>query len=97
MIMKNNTGCARDRWSMVMSGSNYEHTHGHCHGESASSPEETLALLNYMLAHNRHHADELHELAHGVDDEAARDLIHEAVDALRESNLRLEEALALLQ
>ena len=50
-----------------------------------------------MTDHNRHHADELHELAHGVEDAAAQDLIHEAVDALRESNLRLEEALALLK
>ncbi len=74
----------------------YPHEHDHTHAP-ASSPEETLALLNYMLAHNRHHADELHELAHGVTDEAAQDLIHEAVDALRESNLRLEEALALLK
>ena len=74
----------------------HEHAHEHSHSP-ASSPEETLALLNYMLGHNRHHADELHELAHGVEDDAARDLIHEAVDALRESNLRLEEALALLK
>lgn len=79
-----------------MSGSIHEHTHEHRH-EEAASPAETLALLNYMLGHNRHHAEELHELAHGVEDEAARDLIHEAVDALQESNLRLEEALALLK
>lgn len=79
-----------------MSGSIHEHTHEHRH-EEAASPAETLALLNYMLGHNRHHAEELHELANGVEDEAARDLIHEAVDALQESNLRLEEALALLK
>ena len=72
----------------------HEHEHPHT---GASSPEETLALLSYMLDHNRHHADELHELAHGVEDASARDLIHEAVDALHESNLRLEEALALLK
>ena len=75
----------------------HSHAHPHGHGPAAASPEETLALLRYMLDHNRHHADELHELAHGVSDESARDLIHEAVDALNESNLRLEEALALLK
>ena len=74
----------------------HHHEHEHTHGQ-AHSPEETFALLTYMLGHNRHHADELHELAHGVEDEAARDLIHEAVDALQESNVRLEEALALLK
>jgi len=74
----------------------HDHEHEHTHGQ-AHSPEETLALLTYMLGHNRHHAEELHELAHGVEDEAARDLIHEAVDALQESNIRLEEALALIK
>ena len=74
----------------------HDHDHDHEHG-AASSPEETLALLNYMLGHNRHHAEELHELAHGVADEAARDLIHQAVESLEESNLRLEEALVLMK
>lgn len=74
----------------------HEHTHAHTHG-AASSPEETLALLTYMLGHNRHHSEELRELAEGVSDEAARDLIGEAVEALQESNLRLEEALVLLK
>lgn len=41
------------------------------------SPEETLALLTYMLGHNRHHAEELHELAHSVDGEAQQ-LLHDA-------------------
>ena len=76
----------------------HEHEHGHPHHHGpAASPEETLALLNYMLGHNRRHAEELHELAHNVADDAARDLLHEAVDALTESNLRLEQALALLR
>ena len=45
----------------------HEHPHDHEHLQEASSPAETLALLNYMLGHNRHHAQELHELAHGVE------------------------------
>ena len=77
---------------------NHSHEHPHEHERmEAASPEETLALLTYMLSHNRHHAEELHALAHGVENPAARDRIHAAVDALRESNLRLEEALALLK
>ena len=74
----------------------HDHPHGHAHGE-ASSPEETMALLTYMLGHNRHHAEELHELAHGVDSEEARELIHEAVDLLGDSNDKLAAALALLK
>ena len=72
----------------------HTHPHGHTHGEAAS-PEETLALLTYMLGHNRHHAEELHELAHGVDSDEARALIHAAVDDLQSSSDKLEAALAL--
>ena len=61
----------------------------------ASSPEEALALLKYMLDHNRHHAGELHELAHCFDDVTA-DLIHDASDRLEDSNSLLEQALSLL-
>lgn len=79
----------------------HEHTHGHDHHhdhDSLNTPgskEECIALLKYMLNHNEHHAQELHELAHGVDGEPAR-LIHEAVHLLDHSNEKLEEALKLL-
>ena len=55
-----------------------------------------LFLLKYMLDHNRHHAEELHDLAHNFD-EVAGDLIHEAVDKLGESNDLIEQALSLIQ
>ena len=52
----------------------HEHDHDHAHhchphshehtGDKPMSPEEVLALLNYMLDHNRHHADELHDICH---------------------------------
>ena len=72
------------------------HTHAHTHSHAAaSSPEEALALLKYMLDHNRHHAEELHDLAHCFD-EVAGDLIHEAVDKLGESNDLIEQALSLI-
>lgn len=74
----------------------HSHDHDHEHPHDHASPEETLALLTYMLGHNRHHAQELHELAHGVEPDVA-DLLHEAVDAYEEGNARLEEALALLK
>ena len=72
------------------------HGHGHVHGHEAHSPEEVTALLGYMVAHNRHHAEELHELAHSVDGEAAQ-LLHEAVVDLTVGNEKLAEALRILK
>ena len=72
------------------------HSHSHTHSQAtASSPEEALALLKYMLDHNRHHAEELHDLGHAFDD-VAGDLIHDAVDKLGESNDLIEQALSLI-
>ena len=77
-----------------------EHTHDHHdhdhHHHDHTSPEETLALLTYMLGHNRHHAQELHDLAHSADGEAAR-LLHEAVADYEQGNDKLERALSLLK
>lgn len=73
----------------------HEHDHSHC-GVCAGTDEETVALLAYMLNHNRHHADELHELAHGLDGEA-RELVHAAVIDIEKSNDSLQKALKLLQ
>ena len=70
-------------------------THSHSHA-AVSSPEEALALLRYMLSHNRHHAEELHDLAHCFDD-VSGDLIQQAVDKLGESNDLIEEALSLIE
>ena len=79
----------------------HEHTHAdgttHTHAHtSATSPEEALALLTYMLSHNRHHAEELHDLAHCFD-EVSGDLIHQAVDKLGESNDLIEQVLLSLE
>ena len=70
-------------------------THSHSHA-AASSPEAALALLTYMLNHNRPHAEELHDLAHCFD-EVSGDLIHQAVDKLGESNDLIEQALSLIK
>ena len=72
----------------------HEHTHPHPHTGSDST--ETLALLKYLLHHNEHHAEELNELAHQVENDEAHLLLHEAVDTLRLSNQKLSEALARL-
>lgn len=89
-----------------------EHTHehnGHCHTHThadgsdhshahatASSPEEALALLKYMIDHNKHHAEELHDLSHSFD-ELTADLLHDAVDKMNDANALMEQALSLIE
>ena len=80
----------------------HEHTHPHEHGDipAFDSLDQAEALMSYMLDHNRHHADELHEvghkLAHSGKEEAAK-LIHEAVDAFNSGNELLAKALEALK
>ena len=73
----------------------HSHDHSHSHSQEVS-PEERLALLKYMVQHNAHHAEELHDLAHGCEGEAA-DLLHQAVNDIEESNKKIEAALKLLE
>ena len=74
----------------------HTHTHDHSHTHDHHSPTEARALLAYMVQHNRHHAEELHELAHSMDDEAAQ-LIHDAILDFDLGNEKLDEALKLLR
>ena len=69
--------------------------HSHTH---ATDPAENKALLQYMLTHNAHHAEELHSLAHGFEatNAEAAALLHEAVKTLTAGNEKIAEALALL-
>ena len=86
----------------------HEHDHDHAHhchphshehtGDKPMSPEEVLALLNYMLDHNRHHADELHDICHALEDEGkaeAAAALTEALHAFDHGNDKLEKALEL--
>jgi hypothetical protein len=67
--------------------------HGHCHDhDHGVTPDKSAALLKYMVEHNRHHAEELHELAHKLSGETA-ELIHQAVHDFDHGNEKLEAAL----
>ncbi len=71
------------------------HDHHH-HHDAPKEAGENLALLTYMLDHNRHHAEELHELAHDLSDEgrdAAAALLHEALELYEKGNEKLAQAL----
>ena len=72
------------------------HTHKHTHEHLHVSAEENLALLEYMVGHNAHHAEELHKIAHNAEGEA-RTLIHEAVALMNEGNEKLSKALKLMK
>ena len=86
----------------------HEHDHDHAHhchphshehsGDKPMSPEEVLALLNYMLDHNRHHADELHDICHALEDEGKTGAAPARAGALHgfeHGNEKLETALEL--
>ena len=80
----------------------HEHTHEHCSccGEhKVQQEDENIALLKYMLEHNRHHGEDLHELHHSLEgagkNEAAK-LVAEALHFYDHGNEKLAEALKLL-
>lgn len=78
-------------------GHAHAHHHHHEHGaEAAESAERSIALLAYMTEHNKSHAAELHDLAHGLDG-AAAEAIHAAVGFFDQGNAKLDEALAILK
>ena len=74
----------------------HDHAHDHSHEPAAASREELLALLSYMVSHNKHHAEELTELAKSVDGEAA-EALHKAISLFDEGNEELSRALELMQ
>ena len=74
----------------------HDHDHDHPHDHGHTGLEERVAMLTYMLGHNQHHAEELHELAHSMEDEPAQ-LIHDAILDFNLGNEKLDEALKLLK
>lgn len=80
-----------------------EHTHEHhegCGGHNHEMPDENVAILSYMLDHNKHHALELKEIAAhlrevGKDEAAAQ--IEKGVEDFEKGNMRLSIALSLVK
>ena len=75
----------------------HDHDYDHPHDHGHTGLEERVAMLTYMLGHNQHHAQELHELAHDLGDSEAAQLIHDAVVDFEVGNKKLAEALAVLK
>lgn len=75
------------------------HSHEHSHG-GFESVEQAEALMKYMLEHNRHHADELHQVCHKLEDmgkTAAAAELGLALSRYNEGNDNLARALEALQ
>lgn len=70
--------------------------HDHVAHTGHTTQEEQIALLSYMVAHNKSHAEEVHEMAHDVQGPAA-DLLHEALELYNAGTQKLAEALQLIK
>lgn len=78
----------------------HEHCRAHSHeGQPPHTADETTALLTYMIDHNKHHGEDLHEIYHSLEaagkTEAAQH-VHEAMHQYEHGNAELAEALKLI-
>ncbi len=70
----------------------HEQLEGH---SSAKTPEETKALLAYMIHHNDHHAEELADLLPSMPESARKKLLL-AIGTFESANVELQEVLDCL-
>jgi hypothetical protein len=78
--------------------------HGHIHQHNNeehgnNDAARNLALLTYMLEHNRQHADEIHEMAHALyheNKENAARLLDESLELFKAGNEKIAAALEIL-
>ena len=95
-------------------GNVIQHGHSHDHGEAAhchdtacgscggcADPEkETVALVSYMVDHNKHHAAELADVAKKFRETGKEDVavqIEKAIENFDKGNLYLSLALSLVK
>lgn len=99
-------GCGHDHGHDHECGCGHDHGHDHHHEGCGcgcgghEQPDENVAILTYMLDHNKHHALELKEIAKhlrevGKDDAAAQ--IEKGVEDFEKGNMRLSIALSLVK
>ena len=77
-------------------GHDHEHTHDHPHVHSDMPKDQVVAVLQYMLDHNVHHAGELSDMADQLSGEARHQLLH-AVESFDQANGYLSAALEELR
>lgn len=74
--------------------------HDHSHNDSFTDNDQALALMSYMLDHNIHHAEELHDMAHKLEASGmneASDYVHDALHYYAHGNEMLEKAVAAMK
>lgn len=83
----------------------HEHTHEHLHAdgtvhthshEAPKDADKVKALLNYMVEHNEHHADELADLLDMLPDKA-KDKLTKAIGTFEAANVELRAVLEELE
>ena len=77
----------------------HPHEHTHSHSTSSGASAKDLALLKYMLEHNKQHARELSETGERLADAGfthAADMISDAVHYFDHANDSLEIAVGLI-
>ena len=74
------SGVKRD--PMAHSHGGVTHSHSHAHEASETPMEELLALMNFMVAHNDAHAQELAELAGQLQDAGKERAYRQIMDAV---------------
>lgn len=79
----------------------HEHSHSHEHSHGGfDSIEQAVALMTYMLEHNKHHTEELHDVCHKLEDMGKAEAAEKLGQALREychGNEQLAGALEALK
>ena len=78
----------------------HHHEHEHEHSEGGTVSEQTIALVSYMVDHNRAHANDIHELAHKLEamgQHEVAELMGEGLSCYIDGNERLAEALEVLK
>lgn len=99
-------GCGHDHAHDHECGCGHDHGHDHHHEGCGCGcgghemQDENVAVLAYMLDHNKHHALELKEIAKhlreiGKDEAAAQ--IEKGVEDFEKGNMRLSIALSLVK
>lgn len=86
--------------NIIAHGHDHDHDHAHEHHHAHGEHAKTDALLDYMVAHNAHHAEELKEIAHTLRHEGRgeiADCIEAAVTDFAAGNEKLSKALEMIK
>lgn len=76
-------------------GTTHTHDHHHTHTHEGNDPGELKALLEYMIHHNAHHAEELANLLDSLPPQAQKKLTI-AIGSFEAANVELQMVLDCL-